>query len=212
MALPTNIFAQQPSLGAPQMDGEFLGFLDQLNQRLNREAILPGFQLQTSGPDFGPGAPPSAISPTQLPSEIPLGSELQIQDPVGVLGDTAKGGFGASLKASASSPLFAATALANLASTDFEDPASIGQGVGGTLGGLVGSALIPIPFVGGAIGSTAGQFLGAEVGGLFGKSKAEEDEEEAEEERKRAQTQDSLRNAAIFFQRSNARRGIPQFF
>lgn len=198
------------------MDDEFLRFLDELDQRLGRERVLPGpelgAQLQTKGPDFGAGPSPSSISPTQLPSDISLGSELQIQDPLGVLGDAGKGGFGASLKASASSPLFAATAIGNLAATDFEDPSSIGQGIGGTLGGLAGAALIPLPLVGPLIGGAAGQFIGAELGGLFGKSKAEEDEEDAEEERKRAQTQDSLRNAAVFFARSNARRGIPSFF
>lgn len=214
-----NQFNPQPlTTGGQRTDEEFLRFLDQLDQRLRRERILPGpelgAQLQArGGSDFGGGAP--SIAPRSFPDEIPLGSQLDIQDPLGALGGAgagAGGGFLSKLKGSATSPLGVATIVGNLASTDFEDPSSIGQGVGGTIGSLAGQALIPIPIVGGLIGGTAGQFIGAELGGLFGESKEEEAEEDEKKRRKRAQTQDSLRNAAIFFAQSNARRGIPQFF
>ena len=207
---------QQLTTGGQRTDEEFLRFLDQLDQRLGRERILPGPELGAqlqgpSGPDLAPSGP--SLAPTPLPDQIPLGSELGIQDPLGALGGAAEGaggGFLSSLKGSATSPLGVATIVGNLASTDFENPASIGQSVGGTAGGLIGNALFP--GVGGFIGNAAGQFLGGEVGGLFGDSPEEEAEEDEKKRRKRTQTQDSLRNAAIFFAQSNARRGIPQFF
>ncbi len=218
---------RQLTTGGQRTDEEFLRFLDELDRRLGRERILPGPELGAQlqggrggdfgrgdfgrGPDFGGEAP--SIAPRSFPDEIPLGSQLDIQDPLGALGGAAQGaggGFLSKLKGSATSPLGVATIVGNLASTDFEDPASIGQSVGGTAGGLIGNALFP--GVGGFIGNAAGQFLGGEVGGLFGDSPEEEAEEDEKKRRKRTQTQDSLRNAAIFFAQSNARRGIPQFF
>jgi Ca2+-binding RTX toxin-like protein len=45
---------------------------------------------------------------------------------------------------------------------------SIGASIGSAVGGLVGSWLIPIPFLGSAVGSFLGQIAGTLLGGIFG--------------------------------------------
>lgn len=52
----------------------------------------------------------------------------------------------------------------------------VGGGIGSIAGGILGQALIPIPFLGAAIGSFAGGALGGFVGNLFGGGKQKKQE------------------------------------
>lgn len=197
---------QQLGLGGQRTDDEFLRFLDQLDQRLGRERILPGPELGAQlqgggGPDFATGA--QSFTPTQLPDEIPLGSKLGLQGSEALSGRGGLGAFFSGIKDTASSPLGNAILLGNLSSTDFSDRGSVTQSVGSTIGGLAGAS------VGGPVGGAIGSVGGSLLGGLFG---GDDDEEERKKEEKKQQTRQSLQNAALFFARSNARKGIPSFF
>lgn len=181
--MPHQFSGQQLTGAQGPGDQDFLNFLEQLDQRLGRERVLP--------------------------EQIPLGSQLDIQNPVSKLGGAGLGAGGGSsnffdsIKSTAQSPAGSAIIQGNIASTDFGNSASVAQGIGGTIGGVAGTA-VGGP-VGGAIGSVAGQAIGGFVGG-------DDEEEERKKEQKKRETEESLRNAALFFARSNARKGIPSFF
>lgn len=75
------------------------------------------------------------------------------------------------------SPASAAGSVATLATTNFDDPSSIGASAGSIAGSAIGNTLLP--GIGGPIGSAAGSFLGSEIGGLFG---GDDEEEKAKKE------------------------------
>lgn len=77
------------------------------------------------------------------------------------------------------SPANAAGAMATLATTNFDDPSSIGASAGSIAGGALGGSMIGGAF-GGPIGAVAGSFLGDTIGGLFG---GDDEEEKAKKER-----------------------------
>ena len=82
--------------------------------------------------------------------------------------------------ANLTSPAGIAGGMATLASTDFENPASIGASAGAVGGAALGNALLP--GIGGPIGSAAGSFLGDAVGGLFGGDDEEEEAKKKQEQ------------------------------
>ena len=86
----------------------------------------------------------------------------------------------------------AAGTLYNLASTDWEDPESIGGTVGSTSGAIAGS-YIPIPVLGTLLGSVIGKYLGSSIGGLFGDG----EEEKMKKAKKEREMLNLVRNMTV---------------
>ena len=150
-------------------------------------AAAPAAQL------VGPGANAASQGAVQLGAQLPAANANAVaQGLQGAAG--AAPGFGARLAGGFTSPLGMAGTAAALATTDFEDPRSIGASAGGIAGGALGQALIPIPVVGAMVGSTVGQFAGEQLGGLFGEGSEEKAKKEAKKAESKAITDANMKN------------------
>lgn len=122
------------------------------------------------------------------------------------------------------SPMGLASLALTAATTDWDDPRSIGRGVGQLAGGSAGKLLGTkagaalgtalggggggaasgalagsiVPGIGTVLGAAGGALLGEELGGLFGDGGEEEAEKEAKKQQRMAQLMHNLRMASAY--------------
>lgn len=128
----------------------------------------------------------AGFGPTDvIPTPNPVSLEQSFNGPKLAPGEITAAEFNAGVPdtgfmANLTSPAGIAGGMATLATTDFENPASIGASAGAVGGAALGNAVLP--GIGGPIGSAAGSFLGDAVGGLFGGDDEEEEAKKKQEQ------------------------------